>query len=90
LIIDELFGLGFLLACRNKTAHYQPMTESYPKEDVEKWLKLKPEERLVEAEGLWEEFKVKYNRPWKPFSKSFSSHRALRKWLAKTQDPRLW
>ena len=66
------------------------MEPSYSPEEIAQWLALSPEERLLEAEALWNEFLLKYPREWKPFWKSFNSFAEYHRWLEEQADPRLW
>lgn len=66
------------------------MNPSYDREDIERWGKLSPEERLFEAESLWEEFCIKYPAKHKPFWRSFESFEDYHRWLKETKDPSLW
>ena len=66
------------------------MEKSYSDQEIQEWLKLTPEQRLLEAEGLWEEFLIKYPNPRKPFWKSFDSFEAYERWLKEQRDPTLW
>lgn len=66
------------------------MTISYTDEDIAQWRRLSPEERLLAAEELWEEFLIKYPHRTQPFWKSFDSFEAFEQWRETQQDPLLW
>ena len=63
---------------------------SYDKNEIQEWLHLAPEERILESEKLWEEFLIKYPHPWKPFCKSFDSFQEHEDWLKEQHNPILW
>ncbi len=66
------------------------MENSYSNDEIKNWLQLDPEERLLEAEELWEEFLIKYPVKWQPFVKSFESFEDYHHWLKQQKNPLLW